>query len=207
MVSPTDTSDVIVTADAMLGSKSIATIVIIIAMQKEALPLVTAFKLSKDIDSSFPDGVPWVWYHGMYKDLNINILCPRKDPVFGVDSVGTVSASLLTYASVQALKPDLIINAGTAGGFKAKGANICDCYIASGVAFHDRRNPIPAAKQYGIGLQKSFATPNLISDLNLKVGKLSTGDSLDMSEQDYVSISANDAVIKDMEAFICWERR
>lgn len=36
----------------------------------------------------------------------------------GVDSVGTVSASLITYASIQALQPDLIINAGTAGGFK-----------------------------------------------------------------------------------------
>lgn len=35
----------------------------------------------------------------------------------GVDGVGTVSISLVTYASVQALKPDLIINAGTAGGF------------------------------------------------------------------------------------------
>lgn len=35
-----------------------------------------------------------------------------------VDSVGTISASLVTYASIQALKPDLIINAGTAGGFK-----------------------------------------------------------------------------------------
>lgn len=29
-----------------------------------------------------------------------------------------MSASLVTYASIQALKPDLIINAGTAGGFK-----------------------------------------------------------------------------------------
>lgn len=36
----------------------------------------------------------------------------------GVDNVGTVSASLVTYASIQALQPDLVINAGTAGGFK-----------------------------------------------------------------------------------------
>lgn len=36
----------------------------------------------------------------------------------GVDSVGTVPASLVTYASIQAMNPDLIINAGTAGGFK-----------------------------------------------------------------------------------------
>ena len=36
----------------------------------------------------------------------------------GVDSVGTVSSALVTYAAIQALQPDLIINAGTAGGFK-----------------------------------------------------------------------------------------
>jgi len=36
----------------------------------------------------------------------------------GVDSVGTISSALVTYASIQALHPDLIINAGTAGGFK-----------------------------------------------------------------------------------------
>lgn len=35
-----------------------------------------------------------------------------------MDSVGTVPASLLTYAAALALQPDLIINAGTAGGFQ-----------------------------------------------------------------------------------------
>lgn len=40
----------------------------------------------------------------------------------GVDSVGTVSAALVTYAAIQALQPDLIINAGTSGGFK-----VCSC--------------------------------------------------------------------------------
>lgn len=32
-----------------------------------------------------------------------------------------------------------------------------------------------------------------------QVGKLSTGDSLDMSAQDEASIVANDATVKDME--------
>ena len=32
-----------------------------------------------------------------------------------------------------------------------------------------------------------------------QVGKLSTGDSLDMSPHDESSISANDATVKDME--------
>ncbi|KAF8377829.1 hypothetical protein HHK36_031214 [Tetracentron sinense] len=98
----------------------------------------------------------------------------RCDSFSGVDNVGTISASLMTYASIQVLKPDLVINAGTAGGFKAKGACIGDVFLASDVAFHDRRIPIPA-------------------------GKLSTGDSLDMTPQDEASIVANEATIKDME--------
>lgn len=179
--------------------KHISTIVMIIAMQTEALPLVNKFQLSEDLNSVFPKGVPWVRFHGYYKDLHINIIWPGKDPLLGVDSVGTVSASLVTYASIQALQPDLIINAGTAGGFKAKGACIGDVFLASSVAFHDRRIPIPVFDLYGVGLRDAFSTPNILKELNLKVGKLSTGDSLDMSQQDEASIIANDATIKDME--------
>lgn len=81
----------------------------------------------------------------------------------------------MTYASIQALQPDLIINAGTAGGFKvqtlqnaffflhkfasyvsercffcyglfqAKGASLCDVYIVSSSSFHDRRIPVPVS--------------------------------------------------------------
>ncbi|XP_038984857.1 5'-methylthioadenosine/S-adenosylhomocysteine nucleosidase-like isoform X11 [Phoenix dactylifera] len=156
--------------------RPISTVLIIIAMQTEALPLVNKFHLSEDIDGSlFPKGVPWVRYHGIYKELHINLVWTGKDSILaGVDSIGTISASLVSYASIQALKPDLIINAGTAGGFKAKGACVADVYLVSNVAFHDRRIPI-------------------------HVGKLSTGDSLDMSPQDEVLILANDAVVKDME--------
>ncbi|KAK6916675.1 Nucleoside phosphorylase domain [Dillenia turbinata] len=179
--------------------KPISTIVVIIAMQTEALPLVNRFQLTEDVDSTFPKGVPWVRYHGFYKDLNINIIWPGKDATLGVDSVGTISAALVTYASIQALQPDLIINTGTAGGFKAKGACIGDVFLASEVAFHDRRIPIPVFDQYGVGLRRTFPTPNLLKELKLKVGKLSTGDSLDVSQQDEAAIIANDATVKDME--------
>ncbi|KAK4491434.1 hypothetical protein RD792_002183, partial [Penstemon davidsonii] len=117
----------------------------------------------------------------------------------GVDSVGTVPASLVTYASLQALQPDLIINAGTSGGFKEKGACIGDVYLASDVAFHDRRIPIPVFDLYGVGSRQAFSTPNLAKELNLKVGKLSTGDSLDMIPQDEAAMLANEATVKDME--------
>ncbi|KAH9696792.1 PNP UDP 1 domain-containing protein [Citrus sinensis] len=187
---------------APCGEKSqeaISSVVIIIAMQTEAMPLVNKFELKEDQDSVFPEGVPWVRYHGTYKDLHLNIIWPGKDTSLEVDSVGTISASLVTYASIQALKPDLIINAGTAGGFKAKGASIGDVFLISDVAFHDRRIPIPVFDLYGVGQRQAFSTPNLLRGLNLKVCKLSTGDSLDMSSQDETSITANDATIKDME--------
>ncbi|KAM7479398.1 hypothetical protein LguiA_027611 [Lonicera macranthoides] len=185
--------------ECMASKAPISTIVIIIAMQTEALPLVNKLNLSQDLHSQFPEGVPWVRYHGSYNNLNINILWPGKDTVLGVDNVGTVSASLVTYASIQALKPDLIINAGTAGGFKAKGASIGDVYLASETSFYDRRIPLPIKQLYGICSRQAFSTPNLLKELNLKVGKLSTGNSLDMCPQDEASIIANDAVVKDME--------
>ncbi|XP_057964419.1 5'-methylthioadenosine nucleosidase isoform X1 [Malania oleifera] len=191
-----------VAEDAMLAGaekRPISSLLLIIAMQTEALPLVNKFQLTKDLDSAFPKGVPWVRYHGMYKDLHINLIWPGKDSTLGVDNVGTVSVSLVTYASIQALQPDLIINAGTAGGFKAKGAGIGDVFLVSDAAFHDRRIPIPVFDLYGVGLRQAFPTPNLLKELNSKVGKLSTGDSLDMSPQDEAAIIANDATIKDME--------
>ncbi|KAL8553056.1 hypothetical protein ACS0TY_001648 [Phlomoides rotata] len=132
-------------SDESTQKRPISNILFIIAMQTEASPLVNKFQLTEEPDSVFPKGVPWVRYYGKYKDLNINIVCPGKDATLGVDSVGTVSASLLAYASIQALQPDLIINAGTAGGFKAKGASIGDVFLASDVAFHDRRIPIPVS--------------------------------------------------------------
>nr|ACR37116.1 unknown [Zea mays] len=52
---------------------------------------------------------------------------------------------------------------------------------------------------YGTGARKTFAAPNILKELNLKVGKLSTGDSLDMCPQDKELILRNDATIKDME--------
>lgn len=73
---------------------------------------------------------------------------------------------------------------------------------------------------YGVGLRQAFSTPNLLKELNLKVtqkrftiskvllirfwvfyqiGRLSTGDSLDMSTQDESLIISNDATLKDME--------
>ncbi|PWA63615.1 nucleoside phosphorylase [Artemisia annua] len=107
-----------------------------------------------------------------------------------------ISCDLCFYSSIEARS---FINAGTAGGFKVKGACIFDVFLVSDLAFHDRRIPIPGPDKYGLGRRKSLSTPNLVKELNLKVCKLSTGDSLDMSPQDEICILANDATVVDME--------
>lgn len=58
--------------------------------------------------------------------ISLSITCLNHPFLSGVDSVGTVSASLVTYAAIQALQPDLIINAGTAGGFKVCSSSLIE---------------------------------------------------------------------------------
>ena len=64
-----------------------------------------------------------------------------------VDNVGTVPAAVAAYLAVQTVKPDLLINAGTAGGFKARGAGIGDIYISNKTVNHDRRIPLSVISQ------------------------------------------------------------
>ncbi|KAJ1257585.1 hypothetical protein BS78_10G007600 [Paspalum vaginatum] len=180
---------------------AISKILIIMSMEVEAMPLVHKFQLveAHGPESTFPIGTPWVRFYGKHKDLHIDLVQSGKDITFGVDSVGTVSASLVTFAAVQALKPDLVLNAGTGSGFNAKGANVGDVYVASEVAFHDRRIPLPVFDLYAVGARKTFPTPNILKELNLKAGKLSTGDSLALSPQDKEMILKNDATVRDTE--------
>nr|ACR35511.1 unknown [Zea mays] len=148
----------------------ISKVLIVIAMQKEATPLVHKFNLveAPAHQSTFPKGAPWVWYHGSYKGLHIDLVLPGMDAVLGVDSVGTVPVAVVTSFSIQTLKPDLIINAGTAGGFKAKGASITDVFLASDVAFHDRRIPIPVSI---VSHFSYMCCPGVISILSLEMSK------------------------------------
>ena len=60
-----------------------------------------------------------------------------------MDNVGTVPAALTAYLAIQAFRPDIVISAGTAGGFRSRGAAIADVFVSTGMVNHDRRIPIP----------------------------------------------------------------
>ncbi len=134
-----------------------------------------------------------------------------RDPRFGVDSIGTIPAALLTQRLIDRFSPRLLVNAGTAGGFERQGGRIGDVYLGDEVAvFHDRRIPLDGFRAMGPGHYPLHASRALADALAFRLGIVSTGDSLDCSPEDDAQLSALSASVKDMEAaaiaYVC-ERR
>jgi 5'-methylthioadenosine nucleosidase len=127
-----------------------------------------------------------------------------------------VPAALSTYAALHALRGssssssspsslsdvDLVISAGTAGGFRARGAAIGDVYVSSAILHHDRRIPIhDAFEAFGLGRVESTPTPQLRAALpSLKLGLVSSGNSLDYTDRCMEIMTKHGAHVKEMEA-------
>lgn len=116
---------------------SINKILIVVAMEMEAKPIIQKLNLKK-IANAFP-GLPMQAYAGRERDKDIFLVLNGKDPIHHVDSVATQPAVLATYLGIERFHPDLVISAGTAGGLKAKGSQSNDIYISEKIYFFDRR--------------------------------------------------------------------
>mmetsp|Transcript_22172 Transcript_22172/g.27838 ORF Transcript_22172/g.27838 Transcript_22172/m.27838 type:complete len:268 (+) Transcript_22172:57-860(+) len=180
-------------------ASSIKQIMVAFAMEAEAQPLIDYLGLSEQ-SGIFSGPLPAKCYSGEYKECNIHVVVNGKDPVHGVDNVGTVSAALTTYLGLQALSPDLLINAGTCGGFKRKGAEVGDVFLSTAFKNHDRRIAIPGFTEWGIGNYNAIPTTHMQRELGFKSGIVSSGNSLDCEPKDDEIISMNDASVKEMEA-------
>lgn len=75
-----------------------------------------------DTRRSVPGPAPCVTYSGKVGGLSVHVAWNGRCKDHGVDHVGTIGATLASYLSIGALKPDIVISAGTAGGFRSKGA-------------------------------------------------------------------------------------
>lgn len=181
-------------------------IVYIVAMQAEAQPFIDAFGIKEQ--EAFFAPLPCRLYSAEIapgKMLHVVL----NGQQHGSDLVGCEAASVATLAAIQRLQPDLVINSGTCGGFKNKGANIADVYIGDSVMFHDRR--VPGDDAWGTQALGNYpvweGATALASVLGYKTGKVTTGSSLDMQPCDFDIITANSGELKDMEgaavAFVC----
>lgn len=177
-------------------------IVIIVAMEKEDKHIIAKLRLEKaPADMQLP-----YYLHApvFYKKINHHeiILVPAgKNRRHAVDSLGTGILPSLALA-LEKFKPDLVINAGSAGGLSSAGCQIGEVLICQGeVNFHDRRlEPDVAHVNYGVGHFPLSDFSTLANLLGLKSGRISTGSSLMASEADERQFIANQAILKDMEA-------
>lgn len=183
----------------------INSIAIVMAMKAEARPVIEGLNLVST-QGGFDSRLPFEIYKGAIGEAGIQLIINGKDKLYDVDNVATQPATLAAYAAIDKFNPDLLINAGTAGGFKEKGADIGTVYIINDrFSYHDRRIPIPGFQEYGIGGYPGARIDGMAAKLGLRPGIISTGNSLDMLDRDLEIIQQNNADVKDMEAAaIAW---
>jgi hypothetical protein len=82
--------------------------------------------------------------------------------LFAVITFLSPIGALTAFYAIHETNPDIVINAGTAGGFKRVGASIGDAFITTSCSHHDRRIPIPGFTEYGKGDHASIPCKNLV---------------------------------------------
>ena len=181
---------------------------VIIAMREEAEPIVEHYQLER-LDGSFVEGAPMVAWRGTLPNgVLLHVVWCGHDERFGVNNVATTAAAVSAYGAVAAFgKPDLMISAGTAGGFGQRGAAVGDVFLSTKCVFHSRRIPVSGGtlEEYGFGHFRSPPLGGVAAAARLKQGVVTTSDSLDSTETDMELMMAEGAVVKEMEcAAVAW---
>ncbi len=179
-------------------------IALIMAMEDEAKPIIHSLNLEHR--GFLLNPLPMQYYTGVFHGVRLDMVTSGKCSEHDVDHIGPQAAVLNAATTIGQLQPDLIINAGTAGGFIKAGGTIGDVYLSYPmVCFHDRRIPLPGFDSYGVGSYQCVDTREMASELGLKTGVVSTGSSLDFTEKDLELMESYGAVVKEMEAAsIAW---
>lgn len=170
------------------------------AMEGEAMPIINHFNLKK---IAFHN--PVIVYTNESQSLILAL--NGKSEKHNVDNIGTQAATLNAHIVINNYQPDLIINCGTAGGFKEQGGEIGEVYIANEIiCFHDRRIDLPGGYQnYAVGNFPCINSNDLAKKFGLKQGVISSSDALDFNEVDLKIMKTNNTSVKEMEAAaIAW---
>ncbi|CAE8583537.1 unnamed protein product, partial [Polarella glacialis] len=193
----------------MTSKDGIQTVVIIVAMEQEAKPFIEqhGLTLNTEDDTShhaFLPGVPFRAYSGFVSGgLRCHLVWTGKDKRYSCNNVATTASAVACYAAVARFRPDLVISAGTAGGFAGLGAQIGDVYLSTKCIYHSRRIPDESGmglEEYGYGHFRSPFLPELALAAGLKRRVVSTSDSLNASKDDLEIMSTEGVSVKEMEA-------
>lgn len=180
----------------------VKSILLVIAMQGEAQPILDALGIGKEKGTILEPPLPPIFYATTYSSLDLHLVVNGLDPVYNLDSFGTDAATLSTYLGIKAFSPDLVISTGVAGGFKSRAA-IGDVYLSEdSMRYFDRRVSItkPNYQDYAIGFFPVIDASKMAAELRLKTGVVVTGGSFENSLIDDRQIRNLDGSVVEMEA-------
>ena len=168
------------------------------AMMAEATPIVSVLG-ARSVNGPSPLAVQW--FDVERNGADVRVAVNGRDRRFGVDSIGTEAAALTTYSTITDFRPELVISAGTAGGWQRCGGEVGDGYVSDGyVVHHDRRIALEGFGAYGVGAYPVVKAQTMACSLGLKTGVVTTSNSLDENDDDRRMICDSGACVKDMEA-------
>jgi len=185
-------------------SQLIQQVCLLVAMEQEAEPIIA--KLGLDSFGALNPKLPMMLYQGQLGKLKISLVQAGLDERFGVDYVGTESATLMAQQAIENLQPDVVISAGTAGGFKSLDAEIGTIILSDGsFVYHDHHVPLPGLYESAIGRYPACDVSAMGQALGYQLGIISSGSSLEKQAEDIRVIKHYQAKAKEMEAAaIAW---
>lgn len=181
-------------------NNTIERVVILMAMEEEAHPFILKHNLKLIQNPPWNSQLPFLAYKGMVGRMEVTLVWTGHDKRYKVNNVATTASTVSCYVSIEAFKPDIIISAGTAGGFKSAGGEIADVYLSSKCVFHSRRIPDSGIGycEYGFGHFRSPPLELLAKQAKCKIGVISTSDSLDYTAKDLQIMRAEGACVKEV---------
>lgn len=176
----------------------IRTIAIVMAMRDEAAPVIAALD-AQPVPA--PAGRPHLWHLAHRSGARVIVSVNGVEPRFDVEGVGPEPAVMNTLATIDRFQPDLVVSAGTAGGWAARGGAIGKVYLSyPHVVRHDRRIDIDQYREYGEGRFPVVPMRTVAHDIAAEPGVVTTGGSLDETSEDIAIMATLDARAKEMEA-------
>ncbi len=188
-------------------------VLVYIAMEAEAIGIADA--LGCGVPTRFHANTSVVSRECTHEQMRVQLLTAGYDPVLGVDRIGPLPAALAVSHALDQDAFDLIINAGTAGGFQSQGSSIGELILARDTQFHDCRVALPKFDLLARAHTRLSCTESqlesLAAQIHARVGRVSTSSSLDATREELALFSRENMLAKEMElgaiAMVARERR
>ncbi len=190
-------------------------ILIFVAMEAEAEPIARALGLAPDRLPIGSAGVRSGRVGSNLSSLEVSLLSPGICAETGVDRIGPVHAAATLARALERIPCDIVVNAGTAGGFESQGQRIADLVVARDTMFHDARIALggfdAVARAHTRLSADDAMLARLSAALDARAGLVSTGASLDATADELALFARHGALAKEMElaalGVVCREHR